>query len=199
MEPDAWRELVDRYSWLVAIWCKSEGLAADDVPDVLQAVLTELARNLERFQKDGQTAAFRRWLRTITRCQVAEFRRAAAKQPRARGGTSAHERLMSLPMNDSSAEVDPRLEQLLERFWKLVERLEEVFEPSTWQAFWLTTFEHRTSVETAQVLGMSPAAVRLAKARVLRRIREEDARLGNELTCTRGGQQPHGASGDANA
>src|SRR3984957_9382302 len=115
-EPQAWRELVERYSWLVSMWCKTEGLAADDVPDVLQAVLTEVARNLERFQKDGQTAAFRRWLKTITRCQVAEFRRAAAKQPRACGGTTANERLMKLPANDESSEVDTRLEQLLERF-----------------------------------------------------------------------------------
>lgn len=185
LEPGAWQELVERYSWLVAIWCKSEGLAPDDVPDVVQAVLVEVARNLERFHKDGRTAAFRRWLRTITRCQVAEFRRAAAKQPRAPGGTTANKRLMSVPAKDPSTENDPRLEQLLERFWGLVDRLEETFEPSTWQAFWLTTFEHRTSVEAGQVLCLSPAAIRLAKARVLRRIREEDARLTNELKRTR--------------
>jgi RNA polymerase sigma-70 factor, ECF subfamily len=185
LEPEAWRELVDRYSWLVAMWCKSEGLVADDVPDVLQAVLAEVARNLERFQEDGQAAAFRRWLRTITRCQVAEFRRAAHKQPRGRGGTTAQERLMNVPAMDSSAAIDPALEQLLARFWTLVERLEEAFEPSTWQSFWLTTFERRTSVEAAQVLGISPAAVRLAKARVLARIREEDGRLANELKRAR--------------
>ena len=67
----------------------------------------------------------------------------------------------------------------------LVDRLEETFEPSTWQAFWLTTFENLNSTEAAQVLNITPAAVRLAKARVMRRIRQEDANLANELKSTK--------------
>jgi RNA polymerase sigma-70 factor (ECF subfamily) len=199
LDPEAWQELVDRYSWLIARWSQSEGIAPDDSPDLVQAVLLEVVGHLDRFEKDGRTAAFRRWLRTITRAQVAEFFRKAAKQPRAQGGSTAHDRLQRLPAEESSTAIDPRLEQLLERFWALVERLEETFEPSTWQAFWLTTFEHRTSVEAGQVLGISPAAVRLAKARVLRRIREEDARLANELKRTRSEQPANKENRDTKA
>ena len=80
----------------------------------------------------------------------------------------------------------PRLQSLLERFWQLVDRLEDAFEPTTWQAFWLTTFENLNSIEAAGALNITPAAVRLAKARVLRRIREEDAHLADELNTAKG-------------
>jgi RNA polymerase sigma-70 factor, ECF subfamily len=180
-EPLAWREVVDRYSWLIVRWCRHEGLSTDDAPDVLQAVLLRVVQHLGTFEKDGRTAAFRRWLRALTRSQVAEFRRNAARQPRSDGGSSAQQRSLALAEKSPKAAASPRLDLLLDRFWKLVERLEESFEPSTWQAFWLTTFENLNSAEAAQVLDMTPAAVRLAKARVVHRIRREDADLANEL------------------
>jgi RNA polymerase sigma-70 factor (ECF subfamily) len=47
------------------------------------------------------------------------------------------------------------------------------FEPRTWQAFWLTAVEGRPPDEVSSELKMSPGAVRVAKSRVLRRLREE--------------------------
>jgi RNA polymerase sigma-70 factor (ECF subfamily) len=185
LEPRAWQELVDRYSWLVLRWCRQEGLDGDDARDVLQAVLLRVVQNLDRFEKDGQTAAFRRWLRTLTHSQVADFRRTAANQPRGHGGSSAQVRLSAVAEGGPRAAISPRIVSLLDRFWQLVDRLEETIEPSTWQAFWLTTFENLNSAEAAQMLRMTPAAVRMAKARVVRRIREEDAQLADELTNTR--------------
>jgi RNA polymerase sigma-70 factor, ECF subfamily len=181
LDPEAWQALVDSYSWLIVRWCRHEGLSTDDAPDVLQAVLLRVVQRLGEFRKDGRTAAFRRWLRAVTRSQIAEFRRRAAKQPRGEGGSSAQRRFLVVPEESSTVEGGSRLNSLLERFWMLVDRLEETFEPSTWQAFWLTTFENLNSTEAAQVLQMTPAAVRLAKARVVRRIRTEDASLAIEL------------------
>jgi RNA polymerase sigma-70 factor, ECF subfamily len=186
LDARCWQELVDRYSWLIARWCRQQGLSNDDTPDVLQAVLLRVLQHVGDFEKDGNTAAFRRWLRAVTRSQVAEYRRNAARQPRGDGGSSAQRRILAVAQKGSSLAVSPRLETLLERFWQLVDRLEDTFEPTTWQAFWLTTFENLNSVEAAQDLGITPAAVRLAKARVLRRIREEDASLADELNTAKG-------------
>lgn len=181
LDPQAWRELVDRYSWLIVRWSRDEGLGRDEAADVLQDVLLRVVQHLADFRKDGRTAAFRRWLRALTRSRVAEFRRKAAKQPRGSGGSSAQARFLSVAEESSVVEGGPQLNSLLERFWMLVDRLEEAFEPSTWQAFWLTTFENLNSAEAAQLLGMTAAAVRLAKARVVHRIRSEDANLATEL------------------
>jgi RNA polymerase sigma-70 factor (ECF subfamily) len=53
-----------------------------------------------------------------------------------------------------------------------VDRLEDEFEESTWQAFWLTVIENRTAPEAAACLEMTPNAVRIAKWRVLSRLRD---------------------------
>jgi RNA polymerase sigma-70 factor (ECF subfamily) len=47
------------------------------------------------------------------------------------------------------------------------------FEPRTWQAFWLTAVEGRSPKDVAHELGMSDGAVRVAKSRVLHRLRTE--------------------------
>jgi RNA polymerase sigma-70 factor (ECF subfamily) len=47
------------------------------------------------------------------------------------------------------------------------------FEPRTWQAFWLTAVEARSPGDVAAELGMTAGAVRVAKSRVLKRLREE--------------------------
>jgi RNA polymerase sigma-70 factor (ECF subfamily) len=47
------------------------------------------------------------------------------------------------------------------------------FEPTTWQSFWIATVEQKTTDEIAAALGITRQAVRQAKYRVLRRLREE--------------------------
>ena len=51
------------------------------------------------------------------------------------------------------------------------------FEDKTWKAFWTTTVEGKSATEAAAALGLSSAAVRQAKSRVLRRLKEEVGEL----------------------
>ena len=51
------------------------------------------------------------------------------------------------------------------------------FEPATWQAFWHVVVDGEKPAVAAQRLGISLNAVRLAKVRVLRRLRQESAGL----------------------
>jgi RNA polymerase sigma-70 factor (ECF subfamily) len=174
LEAAAWRELVERYSWLVFQWCRNAGLNSQDAADVLQIVLAQVAAYLPTFEKDGATGSFRRWLRTITRTKIADFRRADGKQPHGEGGSAAQRGMLAIPdAAESSSSVAPNLAALQDRLWRLIDRLEDEFEGSTWQAFWLTVIENRTAKETAAFLEISPSAVRTAKWRVLKRLREE--------------------------
>jgi RNA polymerase sigma-70 factor (ECF subfamily) len=183
----AWQELLDRHAWLVFQWCRNAGLCANDGADILQSVMTDVAVYLPDFQKDGRKASFRRWLRTITRRKLADFHRAGARQPHGEGGSAAQERMLAAPgAPESSDSVRSGLGPLRERFWNLVERMEDEFEERTWQAFWLTMVENQTSIEAGASLDMTPNAVRLAKWRVLRRLREEAAALEAELRQSRG-------------
>jgi RNA polymerase sigma-70 factor, ECF subfamily len=187
MDPQAWCEFVDCYSWLVFQWCCNAGLNGDDAADVLQIVMSQVAFGLPAFQKDGKKAAFRRWLRTITRRKVADFRRAEMNRPHGEGGSAAQKRILAVPdETEGSTSEDPRLAAFRGRFWSLLERLEDEVEESTWQAFWLTMVENRTSIEAGTLLQMTPNAVRLAKGRVLQRLREDAAVLEIEPPKTAG-------------
>jgi RNA polymerase sigma factor (sigma-70 family) len=178
MDADAWRELVNRYSWLVFQWCRNAGLCAQDAADVVQGVLAQVAIYLPDFQKDGRAGAFRRWLRTITRSKIADFRRCDRGQPHGEGGSAAQQRMLAIPEDaDSSTSANPALEALRNRLWIVVDRLEDEFEESTWQAFWLTVIENQTAGEVGGLLEMTPNAVRIAKWRVLKRLREEAGAL----------------------
>ena len=75
----------------------------------------------------------------------------------------AETELESSPNSDAAAGVIHRATDLI--------RAE--FENRTWKAFWLCAVEHQSSGEVAKQLGMTPGAVRQAKYKVLRRLREE--------------------------
>ncbi len=47
------------------------------------------------------------------------------------------------------------------------------FEVTTWQAFWRTTVDGQNPADVGRELGLSAGAVRQAKYRVLRRLRQE--------------------------
>lgn len=178
MEPQGWQEMLDRYSWLVFQWCCQAGLKVDDAADVLQTVMADVATSLSDFQKDGNKAAFRRWLRTITRRRIVDFRRTDGKQPHGEGGSAAQERILAVAEEvESSVSASSGRETLRGRFWDLLQKVEDEIDESIWQAFWLTTVENRTSIEAGKLLDMTPNAVRLAKGRVLQRLRQEAAAL----------------------
>lgn len=54
-----------------------------------------------------------------------------------------------------------------------MELLEAEFEPRTWQMFWRVTAEGQAVKDVAADFGVTPGAVRVAKSRVLQRLREE--------------------------
>jgi RNA polymerase sigma-70 factor (ECF subfamily) len=105
---------------------------------------------------------------------VKEFLRRHVANPQAFGGTAAHVKLNELP------EVPPeesQAEDLLDTNTGLMHRaiglIRAEFEEKTWQAFWRATIDERKAPDIAEELGMTSVAVRQAKCRVLRRLRQE--------------------------
>ena len=138
--------------------------------------MADVAQSLDNFEKDGKKAAFRRWLRHHRSASNCRLRSPESRQPHGEGGSSAQRRILAVadsPEPSGSAEV--AAESLRVQFWDLLQRLEDEVEETTWQAFWMTTIENRTSIEAAKLLDMTPNAVRLAKGRVLQRLRQEAA------------------------
>lgn len=177
----AWRQLFRLYTPLVCCWCRKRGVKGADVDDVLQEVFQTAARSLADFRRSRPGDTFRGWLHGITRHQVLAFQRRRGSQPQAEGGSEFGRRLVELEdsgaavgaadAGDADASDDPNL--LHELFRTVVEMVRSEFEERTWAAFWRTVIDGQRPVDVAAELSVSPAAVRMAKCRVVRRVREQ--------------------------
>lgn len=171
----AWDELVSLYAPLVHYWCRRSRLPEQDIPDLVQDVLQSVARGLDGFRQDRQRGTFRGWLRIITRNKVNDYLRRNRHEPAATGGTEAQQQLLSLPEDDLDEELEsPSAELVL--FHRALELIRDEFHPSTWQAFWGVVVDGKTPADVGEELSMKPGAVRVAKSRVLKRLRQ---RLGD--------------------
>jgi RNA polymerase sigma factor (sigma-70 family) len=176
-DADSWQRLVALYTPLIQDWLRRQGLRHADVEDLTQEILGVLVRELPRFEHDGRPGAFRRWLRTVTVNRLRTFWRGRDRRPAAPGGSDFGQVLNQLedPASGLSALWEREHDRHVLR--RLLELLEPEFEPATWRAFRLLVLEGRPTAEVAAALGASANAVRIAKSRVLSRLRRESAGL----------------------
>lgn len=167
---EAWQELVTNHSPILYALCRRQGLAAEDARDLVQQVFVKVFQKIDQFQH-RRCGSFRTWLRSITRTTAIDFFRQAAVRPiAAKGGTTARNLLEAvaeesdMPTNDAAVSAG---------VCKLIERSKSKFTSNTWSAFWRVVVEGQDQFGVAQDLGMTYAAVRQAKCRVLKALREE--------------------------
>jgi RNA polymerase sigma-70 factor, ECF subfamily len=180
----AWERLASLYAPLVYHWCREMRLAEQDVPDVFQQVFQAVSSHIQTFHKDRPGDTFRNWLRTITRNKVRDHFRRSAKQARAAGGTDAQIYFSQLAAVSADAEEaddgdahdeEEEIRHLLRGALQLVR---EQVQPQTWLAFWKVVVEGKTPEEVGEELAMRPGTVRVAKSRVLSRLRSELGEIG---------------------
>jgi RNA polymerase sigma-70 factor (ECF subfamily) len=167
----AWKRMTDYYSPLVYSWCRRNGLGPDDAAEVMQEVFLAVWRGLGAFQRGNAGQTFRGWLRTIARNKIADRFRDKARRPQAVDAGSAMDRMAEADESSDDERADRG--QLQRLFEQAMLAIRQEFEPSTWQAFLMSTLQKRPAGDVAQELGISPGAVRQAKYKVMRRLRAE--------------------------
>ena len=170
-EPDAWERLVHLYAPLVLQWCRGRGLQDQDTADVFQEVFQAVVASIGRFRRERAGDTFRGWLRRITQNKVRDHYRRLGREARGVGGSSARDRLAQLPEPADDELGSEKAEHGL--FARALGLIRGEFEERTWAAFWQTAVEGRQPQDVAADLAMSPGAVRVAKSRVLHRLRDE--------------------------
>jgi RNA polymerase sigma-70 factor (ECF subfamily) len=178
VEPAAWDRFVSLYGPLVYHWCRSASLQDHDVEDVFQEVFQAVLVHIGEFRKEREGDTLRGWLFTITRNKIRDHFRRAGREPRGEGGTEALVRFSQIaaPGRDeppSRGEQDPETGAERALFRRALELIRGEFKEPTWQAFWRTVVDGRAAADVAAELGTTPGAVRVAKSRVLRRLRQE--------------------------
>ena len=178
----AWERMVHLYSPLVYFWCQKTGLRRQDIPDVFQDVFRSVAQNVQKFQRN-RTGSFRGWLRTITKNKATDYFRKMNREPLPAGGTEAKHFIEQFPATngptakeqDSVLDFEANEESRLQRelLKQALANIKPHFLEQTWRAFWMVVMEGRSAHDVADELSMKPGTVRVAKSRVLKRLRQE--------------------------
>jgi RNA polymerase sigma-70 factor (ECF subfamily) len=161
----AWREFVDLYAPLVYGYARKQGLQDADAADLCQESLSAVVGAIGRLEYDPCRGLFRNWLFTLVRRSLSRWRRARASRPGGDNGAC----LEQCPAPDA-AEWEEEWEQRL--FGWACARVRRDVSEQTWQAFWRTAALGQAGKQVAADLGVSVAAVYLARSRVLARLKE---------------------------
>jgi RNA polymerase sigma-70 factor (ECF subfamily) len=158
----------------VYTWSRRAGLQPCDAADVVQEVMRSVARNIKTFHHDRAGDTFRGWLRRITQYRIADFRRQRGRDPAPPvGGSSVQARLQQ--------QVDPIDEEVLSDApggvippdkRRDLANVKSEFSSRNWQIFWRVVVEEQDTADVAREFGVSANVVRLAKSRILKRLRE---------------------------
>ena len=171
----AWQHLVTLYEPLVWHWCQRLGVERQDVPEVAQEVFFAIFGALPEFRRQ-RTGSFRTWVREIARHKVLDYFRRRKQSIPAVGGTAAFERLHEVP-DPVGADGTDDAEEVAGLYRRALDLVRSEFESRTWHAFWRCAIDGHPTDAVAGELQMTPVAVRIAKSRVLARLREEAGEL----------------------
>ena len=166
----AWDRFVEIYAPLVFQFARRRGLQDADAADVTQEVLSSVSRAMYRGKYDAGQGSFRGWLLTIARNEVNSLLASRKRREQPGGGTAAQIQLAALPAPEEASAWDSDYEQRL--FAWAAEQVKSEVQPATWLAFQRTALDRASGEAVAAELGMSIAAVYLAKCRVMKRLRE---------------------------
>lgn len=169
---EAWERFVDLYAPLVYAFVRKRGLQDADAADLTQDVLRQVASAAKSLIYDPRRGSFRGWLFTVVRNRLTDHFRAAARREHG-SGDSDQWRVVSdqLVSETDSAEWDAAYERQL--FDYAARHVRADFAETTWSAFWETAVEGREGRIVAAELGLTVAAVYLAKGRVMARLKEQ--------------------------
>lgn len=171
-DDESWSRFVDIYTPAIYAFLQQQGLQDADAADLAQDVMASVARAIKSFDYQPGHGRFRGWLFTLVQNRLRNFRRTAARHPVATGDSRATRKLQEQSDQDQLLQAwDRQYEQRL--FAAAAQRVQPAVSANTWQAFWSTLVEGQSAPIVAERLSMSAAAVRLAKARVLARIKRE--------------------------
>src|SRR5262249_28703484 len=187
---EAWGQFVRLYAPLVYGFARRRGLQDADAADLTQEVLRAVAGAAGRLDYDPRRGTFHGWLYTVARRKAYNFLAGRRRHVPGRGDSDVQDLLEEQPAHaeDEAARWQEEYERRLVAH--AVERARGGFHDSTWRAFWLTAMEGRKPRDVARSLGLSVAAVYMAKSRVMAQLKKQVELLRQCLASGAGGRLP---------
>jgi len=166
----AWNEFARLYRDIIYRVARARGLQDADAEDVTQEVFGIVSRKVESFDCDT-AGSFRGWLHKLAR-DVAVDRLRKPRLDIGTGDSEVRRKLLQLPAAEDTAtlwDLEVKREQLLQA----CQRIRDQFSEPIWQSFWLTAIEQQSISEAAKRLGKTEGSVRVARCRVMARLKQE--------------------------
>lgn len=176
-DSEAWRRLTQIYGPCVYRWCRTAGVQPADAADIVQEVFQAVARRIVQFRQSGDDA-FRAWLWTIYRSKLMDHYRERKVEPPAHGDGKLATIVDAGAQRDEPSVRAPSDEEAVRIVRRALEVIRGDFQEHVWQAFWRSAALEERTRDIAKELAMTPAAVCMARARVLQRLRETLSGMG---------------------
>jgi RNA polymerase sigma factor (sigma-70 family) len=170
-DEEAWSHFVRVYTPLVYRYARRRGLQDADTGDIAQDVLRAVVKDAGNLQRIHRGGSFRSWLFTLAHHKVYDLLRARERKALATGDSTMLVILHEQPAREDRAAWEREYREQL--FAWAAGQVEAQCSPNAWQAFRQTTVEGKAPAAVAQQLGMTVAAVYLAKSRIMARIKEQ--------------------------
>jgi RNA polymerase sigma factor (sigma-70 family) len=167
----AWVEFVALYEPVAYRLLRRRGLQDADARDLMQELFMAVSRSIDRWDPAKERGSFRGWLRRVARNLVIKWLKKSERPGLATGDSDVQAMLDMLPADSGpeTVEFDQELRRAL--FQQAAQQVRAEVRPATWQAFWETAVVGASAADAARKLGMEVVAIRVAKCRVLARLR----------------------------
>ena len=175
-----WADFHQTYRPLMLLRGRDRGLRPDELPDLVQDVLTSFFKGQEKFRYDPTRGRFRDYLKRIIDRRAFDILRKRPRDERSVADLAeAGAVLQSTEFTESEKRWDDAWRKhLLQQAFMLVQR--EVTE-TTYQAFEMCVVDEISPKIVADTLHISVASVYVAKHRVLKRLKPIIQRLEEDL------------------
>ena len=175
---ESWREFALIYEPLVYRIAIAKGLQQADADDLVQEVMTRVAKSVGNWEPDHRKGTFRGWISTIARNLVIDFLRKSKRAPLTSGKTEVRQLVESAPDRSEHTDYFDR-EYERQLFINAAREIRDNFSENSWNAFWLTAVKDKPVKSVAAKLGISVGAVYVARSRVMARLKQKI----NSSTC----------------
>jgi RNA polymerase sigma factor (sigma-70 family) len=165
----AWHEFVTIYRPMIYRLARRKGLQDADAEDLAQRVLMSVSRVIGDWKKDASRGSFRGWLSRVALNAIINMMSRRPKES-ALGGSDFFFACHAVVSPSEEVELLIRQEHQRSLLRVAAQSVKGKMQPTTWQAFWMTTVGEKSIEETARQLGISNGAVYGARGRVMKQL-----------------------------
>jgi len=167
----AWVEFASLYEPVVYRVLRRHGLQDADARDVMQELLMAVSKSIDHWDPARERGSFRGWLRRVSRNLVINWLKQRERHVLATGSSAVRAMLDLLPADSDPGTLEFDRELRRSQFHRAARKVRAEIKTATWQAFWETAVVGTSPADAAKKLGMEAGAIRVAKCRVLARLR----------------------------